>query len=94
MTVFADSATLDLPCAIGRIPDAIVADADGTFDLPGEYAIQAGPIGVNGAMWQPARFGGNRTDDVVTMTIVVSDSTSVGPLKFHRDTVGSFARCL
>ncbi len=94
LTVYPDSATLDLPCAAGRIQQAIVAGADGTFDLPGLYAIQAGPVQPGGPVWQPARFQGSRAGDEITLIIVLSDSLTVGPLQFHRGTVGTFPRCV
>lgn len=94
LTVYADSATLDLPCAAGRIQQAVVADTDGTFDLPGFYAPQAGPVQAGGPLWQPARFQGSHTGGDITLTIVLSDTVSVGPLTFHQGTVGTFPRCL
>ena len=94
LTVYPDSATLDLPCAAGRIQQAVVAQADGTFDLPGFYAVEAGPVQVDGPSWQPARFRGSRAGDAITLTLVLSDSLMVGPLAFHRGTVGTFPRCV
>ena len=94
LTVYADSATLDLPCAAGRITQPVVAGTDGTFDLAGQYAVQAGPVRPGGPAWQPAHFRGSHTDGDITLTIVLSDTVSVGPLTFHEGTVGTFPRCL
>jgi hypothetical protein len=94
LTVYADSASLDLPCAAGRIPSAIPTGGDGTFDLSGFYAPEAGPVSVNGPLWQPASFKGSRSGDDLTMTITLSSGTAIGPLQFHRGTVGQFPRCL
>ncbi len=94
LDVYADSATLDLPCAAGRIPDALVAGSDGTFDLPGFYAVEVGPVAPDGPSWQPARFRGSRAGDEITLTIVRFDSLTVGPVRLHHGTVGTFPRCL
>jgi hypothetical protein len=94
LTVFADSATLDLPCAGGRIQGALVTASDGTFDLAGLYAIEAGPVSSSGPNWQPARYRGSRVGDDLSMTIVFSNGSLGGPLAFHRGTTGQFARCL
>jgi hypothetical protein len=94
LTVYADSATLDLPCAAGLIKQAVVAGSDGTFDVPGLYAPQVGPVQAGGPLWQPARFQGSHTGGDITLTIVLSDSVNFGPLTFHQGTVGTFPRCL
>ena len=94
LDVYADSATLDLPCAAGRISEAVVAGSDGTFDLPGFYAVEVGPVAADGPSWQPARFRGSRAGKEITLAIVLSDSLTVGPLQLHHGTVGTFPRCL
>lgn len=93
-TVYADSATLDLPCAAGRIPSPIVADSTGAFDLAGSYAPMVGPVPVGGPAWQPAQFHAKRSGDDLTITIILSNGNSIGPFGFHRGTTGQFARCL
>jgi hypothetical protein len=93
-TVYADSATLDMPCAAGRIPSPIVTDSSGAFDIAGFYAPQVGPVSIDGPAWQPARFVANRSGDELTLTIVRASGDSIGSLKFHRGTTGQFARCL
>jgi hypothetical protein len=94
LDVYADSAALDLPCAAGRIQQAVVAGADGTFDLSGLYAVEAGPVQADGPAWQPARFEGSRVGDEIILSIALSDSVTVGPLRLRRGTVGTFPRCL
>ena len=93
-TVYADSATLDMPCAAGRIPSPIVADSNGAFDIGGFYAPQVGPVSIDGPAWQPARFVARRSGDELTLTIVRASGDSIGSLKFHRGTPGQVARCL
>ncbi len=108
LLVFTDSATLDLPCAAGRIPAPLVADSAGRFDVAGFYAVQVGPVKLGGAGWHPARFTGLRTDDRIRMTIEVATSSpsenpvgsptvapmTIGPLTFERGVVVPFPRCL
>ncbi len=108
LKVYADSATLDLPCAVGRIPTPLSADSTGKFDVAGFYAPQVGPVKVGGPDWEPARFTGLRTDDHIRMTIEVSGSSpsanplgsptvvsmTIGPLTFERGVVVPFPRCL
>jgi len=94
LDVYADSATLDLPCAAGRISASVVAGSDGTFDLPGFYAVEVGPVAADGPSWQPARFRGRGAGGEIPLTVVWSDSVTVGPLQLHRGTVGTFPRCL
>lgn len=93
-TVYVDSATLDMPCAAGRIPSPIVTDSNGVFDVAGLYAPQVGPVSINGPAWQPARFVAKRGGDELALTVVRAGGDSIGPLKFHRGTPGQFARCL
>ena len=93
-TVYADSATLDMPCAAGRIPSPIVTDSNGAFDIGGFYAPQVGPVSIDGPAWQPARFVAKRSGDELTLTVVRASGDSIGPLHLHRGTTGQFARCL
>jgi hypothetical protein len=94
LVVYADSATLDLPCAAGRIPRPLVADSAGRFDLDGFWAPMVGPLSINGPLWQPARFTGLRTDDHIEMTVKLATGSSIGPLVFERGVVGQFPRCV
>lgn len=92
LTVYADSATLDLPCAAGRIQGSLVALGNGGFSQSGFYASLVGPLPSSGPNWQPANFDGTRANDSLTITVLVNGS-SVGPIGLHRGTTGSFARC-
>ncbi len=94
LTVFADSATLDLPCAAGRIRAPLVTAADGTFDVPGLWAPQVGPVRIPDSQWQSARYTGRRDGDVLQMNVQVAGGATIGPLSFARDVVGHFARCV
>lgn len=92
LTVYADSATLDLPCAAGRIQGNMVAIGDGTFSQTGFYASLVGPLPSGGPNWQTALYDGYRANDTLRLTIIVG-GTTIGPVAFHRGTTGSFARC-
>ncbi len=94
LVVYADSATLDLPCAAGRIPAPLATDADGRFDLAGQWAVQAGPVFPGGPNWQSARFSGQRAGDLLRISVQVNGGATLGPLEFRRGVVGEFARCL
>ncbi len=97
LSVFADSATLDLPCAAGRIPHPLVTDSTGKFDLSGFWAPMVGPVRIDGPDWQPARFQGLRTDNQIRLLIILETGNApptIGPLLFTRDVVGHFPRCL
>ncbi len=94
LVVYADSATLDLPCAAGRIPSALGTDADGRFDSTGQWAPMAGPIGIGGFNWQSARFSGSRAGNLLTVNVRLGSGATVGPLEFKRGVMGTFPRCL
>lgn len=94
LVVYADSATLDLPCAAGRIPGALGTDADGRFDVAGQWAPMAGPIGIGGANWQPARFTGTRAGDRLQVNVQLGSGATVGPLEFKRGVSVNFPRCV
>ncbi len=93
LVVYADSATLDLFCAAGRIQGPLATDSAGAFDRPGSYSFQAGPIGI-GAIWQPARFIGKRSADTIELRIEVSSfEQAIGPLKFKRGVTAQIPGC-
>ena len=94
LAVFADSATLDMPCAAGRIQAALLIAEDGSFDVAGQWAPQVGPVQVGGPFWQSARFSGRRDGDTLEMNVQVAGGATIGPLKFQRGVVGQFARCV
>lgn len=95
LVIYADSATLELPCAAGRIQGPLATDSTGAFDRAGYYAPQAGPISINGLNWQPARFLGKRTENTIELRIeVASFSQTIGPLTFKRGVTQQFPRCL
>ncbi len=94
LVVYADSATLDLPCAAGRIAGALATDADGHFDVAGLWAPMAGPVFPGGPNWQSARFSGSRAGNLLTLNVQLASGATVGPLEFKRGVTGSFPRCL
>ena len=94
LTIFPDSATLDLPCAIGLLYGPVIAGDGGSFTNAGRYAGQAGPVSQDGPNWESASFRGVRTGDDLTLLIVLSQGSTAGPLHLHYGTVGQFPRCV
>ncbi len=94
LMLYPDSATLDLPCAVGRIPAGLMPSADGSFDLAGSYAIQAGPVSIDGPAWRSASYAGWRHGDRIQLYISVPDAARIGPFTFERGVVRMFPRCL
>lgn len=94
LVVYADSATLDMPCAAGRIQQPVVATDAGELFADGFFAHMAGPIGIGGLQWQPARYSGVRHGDDLELTIELDGQPGIGPLKLRRGVEGRFPRCL
>ena len=81
------NAHVHVACTFGNLPHAIVLDATGRFDLAGEYTLRAFPIVVGPPL--PARFSGAVVGPLMTLTIVVTDTTAdttavLGPVKLVR----------
>lgn len=87
--LIADDSTahVHVGCTFGNLPHAIVLDPSGHFDLAGDYTLRAFPIVVGPPL--PARFRGVVVGPMMTLTIVVSDTTAdttavLGPIQlFH-----------
>lgn len=94
LVIYTDSATLDLPCAAGRIPGGLAPGDDGSFQVAGAYAIQAGPVSKDGPVWRPALYSGRRDGDRIELNITMADSIRIGPFSFERGVVKMFPRCL
>lgn len=84
--LIADDSTahVHVACTFGNLFQPIVLDAAGRFDLPGEYTLRAFPIVVGPPL--PARYTGSVVGRVLTLTIVVTDTTAdttavLGPVK-------------
>ena len=78
------SAHVHIACTFGNVPGAIVLDAAGRFDVPGEYVLRAYPVYVGPSL--PARFQGSVLGSVMTLRVTVSDTTAdttahLGPVR-------------
>ncbi|MDP3910670.1 MAG: hypothetical protein Q8Q14_09790 [Gemmatimonadales bacterium] len=75
------SAHVHIGCTYGRIHQAIVPDAQGRFDVPGEQNITAHPVDLG--ILHPARFSGRITPDGrMTLTVALTDTAvTLGPVQ-------------
>src|SRR5437879_8126068 len=63
-----------LGCTFGDVHQAIVLDAAGRFDVPGQYVLRAYPVYVGPSL--PSRFHGSVAGRVMTLSVTVSDTTA------------------
>ena len=74
------SAHVHIGCTYGNVHQAIVPDADGYFDVPGEQNITAHPVDLG--VMHPARFSGRVLFGTMTLTIALTDTAvTLGPVK-------------
>jgi len=80
------SAHVHIACTYGWVHQAIDPGSAGRFDVPGEYVLRAYPVAVGPSM--PARFQGSVRGFVMTLNVVVTDTTAgrdstvtLGPVK-------------
>lgn len=78
------SAHVHIACTFGNVHEAIVRDAAGRFDVPGEYVLRAHPVYVGPSL--PARFHGSALGRMMTLRVTVTDTTAdttahLGPVK-------------
>ena len=78
MTVTTAGAHIEFSCAVGDIPQPLMADTSGEFSATGVYAVQVGPA--NGPQ-QPARYSGRVDNQKMTLTVLLTGTNQ---------TVGSF----
>lgn len=74
------SAHAHIGCTYGNVHQQIIPDAQGRFDLPGEYNITAHPV--DRGVFHPARFTGRVTGAIMTLTVTLTDTTlTLGPVQ-------------
>jgi hypothetical protein len=66
------AAHLHIGCTFGDVSGRIPLSASGQFDVTGSYMLHAYPIAVGPSV--PARFVGNLTGAIVTVTVTVNDT--------------------
>lgn len=78
------SAHVHIACTFGNVPQAIVLDPGGRFDVTGGYVLRAYPVYVGPTF--PARYQGTVIGSVMTLRVTVSDTTAdttalLGPVR-------------
>jgi hypothetical protein len=74
------SAHVHIACTYGRIHQAIVPDAQGRFDVPGDQNITAHPVDLG--ILHPARFQGRVENGKLSLTVILTDTTvTLGPVQ-------------
>lgn len=68
------SAHVHIACTFGGIHQAIGLDAQGRFDVPGDYVLRAYPVYVGPD--HPARFHGTVRGRAMTLTVTVRDTVA------------------
>jgi len=61
-----------LGCTLGDVPERIVPDAAGRFDVPGRYNLTAYPV--DRGIFHPARFAGALILNSLSLTVTVTDT--------------------
>src|SRR5438876_5964922 len=68
------SAHVHIRCTFGNVHQAIVLDAAGRFDVPGDYVLRAYPVCVCPTL--PARFQGSVSGRTLAHCVTVQDTTA------------------
>ena len=81
------SAHVHIACTFGNVPQTIVLDRGGRFDVAGVYVLRAYPVYVGPTF--PARYQGTVIGSVMTLRVTVSDTTAdttaqLGPVRLVR----------
>jgi len=81
------SAHVHVACTFGNVPQSIRLDANGGFDVAGDYVLRAYPVYVGPRF--PARYQGIVVGDVMTLRVTVRDTTAdtvarLGPVRLVR----------
>ena len=63
------SAHVHIRCTFGNVHQAIVLDAAGRFDVPGDYVLRAYPVYVGPTL--PARFQGSVSGKTMALSVTV-----------------------
>jgi len=73
------SAHVHIGCTLGDTKAPIHPDADGRFDVPGTYNVDAYPI--DRGITHPARFTGQISGKTMTLTVILTDTArQLGPV--------------
>ncbi len=94
--VTADVTHVHIGCTLGDIPIRVVADADGRFDVAGDYLLRAFPVAMGPRL--PARFVGRVLGQTLVLTVTVNDTTAgrvetLGPVSVRLGDVPMLGPC-
>jgi hypothetical protein len=87
----AQTCDFTIGCGHGQFPRPMLR-ADGSFDVDGTYRVEAGAISINPA--PPAHFSGTVSGSTLTLTIVPSSGSSLGPYQMETSTSTCPVTCL
>jgi hypothetical protein len=93
--VSGSGASIQFDCAHGSISGSIRLDADGRFDVPGDYAPEhGGPIRVGEAeKRRSARYSGRLIGRTMTLSVGLGDDETIGPFTVEHGGEARIVRC-
>ena len=93
LTVGRTGSTVHFCCAAGKIDQDLSVDASGSFEAPGEYQFEGGPIPAGGNPLLPARYSGTVSGSHMTLTVTLP-SGLLGPFALTFGYPGLTATCV
>jgi len=79
LIVTADGAHAHIGCTLGDVTGAIALDAEGRFDVEGQWNVEAFPV--NRGILHPARLSGRTDGATLSLAVRLSDTgQSLGPV--------------
>jgi hypothetical protein len=83
LIVTADGAHAHIGCTLGDVTGAIALDADGRFDVEGQWNVDAFPV--NRGILHPARLSGRTDGAALILAVRLSDTgQALGPVSLTR----------
>jgi hypothetical protein len=92
MKVTASGAHIEFNCAVGDIPQPLMAGSNGEFSADGTYAVQVGPA--NGPA-QAARYSGRIDNQKMTLSVTLpTTGQAVGSFTLTFGSSDLIVKCL
>lgn len=86
------SAHVHIACTYGNVHQAVVPDANGRFDVVGEYNVRAFPV--DAGVFHPAHFTGTVAGRLLSLTVTLSDTAqTLGPVTLVFDQQPNMGPC-
>jgi len=83
LIVTAEGAHAHIGCTLGDVTGAIALDADGRFDVEGQWNVDAFPV--NRGILHPARLSGRTDGATLSLAVRLSDTgQALGPVSLTR----------